>query len=822
MKNKKFIFNLLLSVLFIFYNQGSNLLWSQLLSDTRICIDAGHGGHTSDDRQIFLPYGIVYWESEGDLQTALHLKDMLESLGSEVKLTRTENNDASDISLSQRSEIANTFGADYFHSIHTNGGGGNYSLVLYKEVNGQPSFSFAKEMSDFMAPNLEDLMKTESHFVRGDYSFLGFNLGVLRNTNMPATLSESSFHDLPEEGLRLKNSAYLKNYAWAIARSFLAYFEVDGFSTGRVGGVIRDITSDEVVNEVIVSCTPGDKSYTGDQNYNGFYAIGELAPGDYSLRINKEGYLENSYDISVSANKYLDLDLDIQYYNNGYPNVDFYMEGLPAGAGENIIFKAEKSTDNGSIVRYFWNFGDGTSIDGEVEEEHAFDVDGSYEVTLTLTDDEGKESSLSKNIDIETLAPEIPQLLYVKRKEDKGVSIGWKKNPESNILNYHIYYSGKPDQSDEKLLASISSPILNYKLDNFGEKDSVYYFRISAENLALRVSEKSDLYAFYRSSSSELQEVLIVDGFNRRASYAELTHDFVKSYIDPLAKIKTLNISSCANSTILTNDVELSNYNIVFWFLGDESTANETFNKTEQEEIMAYLESGGKLFVSGSEIGWDLYEKGDEIDKNFYNKYLKANFLADGALGLGPATGVANSGFEGIKLDFGVVYPEDFPDEVGTTGGSESILTYNNGSIAGIKYKGKFANSNSEGALVHIAFPLESVANKGEIEDFVFDVIAFFNGVESDTTEIEDLTPYFGIHPNVVSGDLNLYSSLPEYKKFLVEIFSMDGKVYFTQNIRFYAGVQETYLPTKDLATGVYILRIYFQKESYLMKFIKR
>ena len=51
--------------------------FGQPLQDVRICIDAGHGGYTSDDRQIFLPNGIVYWESEGDLETSFHLRDYL-------------------------------------------------------------------------------------------------------------------------------------------------------------------------------------------------------------------------------------------------------------------------------------------------------------------------------------------------------------------------------------------------------------------------------------------------------------------------------------------------------------------------------------------------------------------------------------------------------------------------------------------------------------------------------------------------------------------------------------------------------------------------
>ena len=68
--------------------------------------------------------------------------------------------------------------------------------------------------------------------------------------------------------------------------------------------------------------------------------------------------------------------------------------------------------------------------------------------------------------------------------------------------------------------------------------------------------------------------------------------------------------------------------------LGDESTEHETFSAAEQILVQQYLESGGKIFVSGSEIGWDLFEKGTPSDKNFYTNYLKAIYKSDDALSL--------------------------------------------------------------------------------------------------------------------------------------------------------------------------------------------
>jgi hypothetical protein len=39
--------------------------------------------------------------------------------------------------------------------------------------------------------------------------------------------------------------------------------------------------------------------------------------------------------------------------------------------------------------------------------------------------------------------------------------------------------------------------------------------------------------------------------------------------------------------------VDLTNYDAVFWNLGDESTADETFNNVEQNFVKIYLQQGG-------------------------------------------------------------------------------------------------------------------------------------------------------------------------------------------------------------------------------------
>ena len=77
------------------------------------------------------------------------------------------------------------------------------------------------------------------------------------------------------------------------------------------------------------------------------------------------------------------------------PRVNKYI----VGASEWITFDASKSTDDGEIVSYDWNFGDGTAATEKIV-KHRYIWPGTYNVVLTVTDNDGGKASYTQQVHI--------------------------------------------------------------------------------------------------------------------------------------------------------------------------------------------------------------------------------------------------------------------------------------------------------------------------------------------------------------------------------------------------------------------------------------
>ena len=297
----------------------SSLIFAQDLSGVRICIDPGHSGHEGDDRFI---EATGFWESESNLTKGLELRSILQGLGADVAITRTGNNNTTDdLGLSERAAVANNFNADYFNSNHSNGfnGTANYAMVIYNGTTNSPTFPLARTMANIMAPLIHDVNHTTSDVSIGDLTLNPTwtnGYGVLVPANMPATISEGSFHDYIPESWRLMNLDYRKHEALAMARSYLEYFGQPGFTVGAIAGLVKDPENTVSyysigslqdqwlpVNNIEVSVEPGGRRYYGGENNNGYFKVDSLDPGTYEVIVSASGFATDTSTVTVLANQ---------------------------------------------------------------------------------------------------------------------------------------------------------------------------------------------------------------------------------------------------------------------------------------------------------------------------------------------------------------------------------------------------------------------------------------------------------------------------------------------------------------------------------------
>jgi len=448
---------------------------------------------------------------------------------------------------------------------------------------------------------------------------------------------------------------------------------------------------------------------------------------------------------------------------------------------------------------------------------------GTYRYYATSLDRYWNESDISNSFETDTINVPLPLLTTaptnVRILQNDANSLTIECDSIYGAEMFMIYLSTTGDS-----FSLYDSSYSNKMVVSGLTENTIYYFKLSAKNGRGLSPLTQDVYAGVPATTNN--SVLVVDGFDRGTH--KTRYDYIRFYANPLLQ-RGYAFSHCKNESITNGLINLNDYEIVIWMLGDESTADESFSKDEQSLIINYLKAGGKLFVTGSEIGWDLDYKGDSVDKSFYTNYLKAIYKADAPLGI-PDTyynveAVSNSIFFGLtdfSFDDGThgTFNVSWADAILATGGAVNILKYKNVDIvnggAGIAFQGTFPSGAQRGALVHFGFPFETIypeASRIEIMSKVFDVFEGLVNVDELEKEIPTQFALNQNYPNPfnpstiiswqapVSGwqTLKIYDALGREVATLVNEFRAAGNY----EVEFNSAINN-----KQLASGVYYYQL--------------
>jgi hypothetical protein len=436
-----------------------------------------------------------------------------------------------------------------------------------------------------------------------------------------------------------------------------------------------------------------------------------------------------------------------------------------------------------------------------------------------------KDANLYKTLSDETGAMTQPTYVPVATLPGKPASFGIKKE-SSTQLRVII----KPDGAAQSYLAYISrdginfTDTLTFSTSNFIvgnlKTDSLYYIKIAAAN----VNGASALSEVLAGMPTELApKILIVNGFDRASTGN--TYNFVRQHADALSK-NGYAFETASNDAVTDNIVLLKNYKAVDYILGDESTADETLSSTEQALVKTYLQQGGKLFISGSEIAWDLDYKGTASDKDFIWNYLKTKYLADAPGGTAGmhynVTSVPGTAFGGVlpfNFDNGTngTINVQYPDVFKAVNGGTGCLTYtgfdSSYGYAGVTFSGLVPSGSSQCKTVTLGFPFETIYPAERRVEVMGKVLQFFDiqaGVNDNNT---GSIPYeFRLnqnYPNPFNSSTVIGYSLSRSGETVIKLYDMLGREIKTIFSGYSAGGEhKIYFNAGSLASGTYIYKL--------------
>ncbi|RLF51234.1 MAG: hypothetical protein DRN11_03145, partial [Thermoplasmata archaeon] len=109
---------------------------------------------------------------------------------------------------------------------------------------------------------------------------------------------------------------------------------------------------------------------------------------------------------------------------------------------DTVQFTSTSYDSDGVIVNYTWQFGDNTTAYG-MNVTHLFANDGTYNVTLVITDDDGATATITKSIVISNIKPKAlftfsPKHPQEKKKIKFDASMSYDR--DGNIVNYTWHF----------------------------------------------------------------------------------------------------------------------------------------------------------------------------------------------------------------------------------------------------------------------------------------------------------------------------------------------------------------------------------------------
>ncbi|MCF7797639.1 MAG: T9SS type A sorting domain-containing protein [Lentisphaeria bacterium] len=425
--------------------------------------------------------------------------------------------------------------------------------------------------------------------------------------------------------------------------------------------------------------------------------------------------------------------------------------------------------------------------------------------------------------DQDLIAPDPPIFQFAGTNEMGEMTLKWTPPAAPDLAGYKLYFSFDGNSWTNNLgPETLTAEMTSYTFSGFPSNSFIHLKLTAVDGAPIpNESEFSDTYAVQMNANGS--RVLIVDGFDRTTgSWTATSHNFSTIYGKAIRDgIPDVNISAAANEWIVAGE-SLENYDAVVWFVGDESRDDETFSPSEQTIIQNYLSTGGKVLLSGSEIGYDL-SAGDSNDQAFLSDWLGLSYQGDAA-GNYALNGL--SLFSGFTASYGSQpYEDDWPDYFSASSTGQVFVDYGNGFHAGIG--NSIVNGETTGKVLTLGFAWETVTPAAARTEFMGKLFDYFDTPVStfgeDNPSVAHTWFLSHSYPNPGNAQVALDITMPVTEKILLQVFNLNGHLIWERAYDFVSGHHQMTWNTRNLhgaevSSGIYLIKIQGMSQHWLRK----
>ncbi len=214
----------------------------------------------------------------------------------------------------------------------------------------------------------------------------------------------------------------------------------------------------------------------------------------------------------------------------------------------------------------------------------------------------------------------------------------------------------------------------------------------------------------------------------------------------------------------------LANFDAVVWQCG---WAFPTVDADDRAALAAYLDGGGNLFITGQDIGWEMYDNGG-ASVVWYNTYLHATYISDD-------TNLLNlQGVHGDPITDGLILGisggdgannQQYPSDIDPRGdGASTILTYDSFRNGAIK-----ADSGGH-KVVYLAFGFEAINNAADREVLMQGIIGWLLPGESAVPgDLPGAIALLGNVPNPFNPQTDIHFSVSRETNVKLGLYDVKG-----------------------------------------------